>query len=592
MRAFWDEIRRRNLHRVTAAYAVIAWVLVQSGAILFPTFSLPSWTLKLLIFLLIAGLPILLTGLWIANPLPAAQATSARQRGETALIGLLALVLVATLAEFVYLQLKPATSTGSNVASTQDASIAVLAFNNMSSDKENEYFSDGISEELLNDLSQVPGLRVAGRTSSFSFKGKNVTIGDIGKALNVRTVLEGSVRREGNRVRITAQLVNAADGYHIWSESYDREIADIFAVQEEISRAITKELTGRLLGAKPIPASSRPQINPEAYTAYLRGRFFMNKRNKEDMLRAIDFFKQATRLEPDYADAHASLGRTYSILYANGQQRDTLQAAREETETALRLDPDNIDGLLTLAAGRAAEDRLSEAEALFRKVLKLVPNSAEAHHFYSTFLLALGLEEAALAAERRAAVLDPLAPIHQENIGDVLLILNRKEEAARAFQAALTLDANFVFALYGICRIDAEAGKIDEANSTLGRLIVAEGEDGSYTNGCKIEIARAKGDQQELERLARKSAQLYAAQNLPPTFVGLTYAYAGDIDAAFEWFDRAYNERDIQFLWNRRSPSLPAKVTADPRWRELMQRPLFRAMEPVRAEIIARGAGG
>jgi adenylate cyclase len=290
----------------------------------------------------------------------------------------------------------PAAAEAEVAPNAQDASIAVLAFNNMSGDKDNEYFSDGISEELLNDLAQVPGLHVAARTSSFSFKGKNASIADIAKALNVRAVLEGSVRRAGTRVRITAQLINAADGYHMWSQDYDREIADIFAVQDEIAKAITRELTGKLLAPSGISAAGKPKINPEAYTAILQGRFFMAKRNKPDVLRAVDFFKQAIALEPNYVDAHAGLGQTYARLYTNGQSRTALQPAKDATATALRLDPDNVQALTTQITIAVGEWDWQEAELGLRQVMKLSPNDADVRHQNAVRFFYLNLPEAAL----------------------------------------------------------------------------------------------------------------------------------------------------------------------------------------------------
>ena len=574
MKSLWEEVRRRNLHRVTAAYAVVAWVLVQGAGIVFPAFSLPSWSIRLLIVLLIAGLPLLWAGLWLAHAAPLATDGAARlaplNRVEIVLIGLLGLVLIVTLSEFVVQQFERNASLGGTpTTSSQDASIAVLAFNNMSDNPNNEYFSDGISEELLNDLAQVPRLRVAARTSSFFFKGKSVNIEDIGKALNVRAVLEGSVRRQGNRVRITAQLINAVDGYHIWSQTYDREIADIFAVQDEISRAITRELIGRLLlgskgSDKATPA--RPQINPDAYTAYLQGRFFLNKRNKADMLRAIDFFKQAIQLEPNYANAHASLGRTYAILFGNGQRHDTLQAGADEVATTLRLDPDNAQAILTKGVITAFSWNWPEADAALRRAIKLNPNDAEANHFYSVFFHMLGLPEAAIARERRAAALDPLAPVFRSNIGDRLHLLNRNAEAAAEYQAALSLDPNFVFALVGLCQADVDMGKLDDAKKILSeRLISTDGEDGPATDFCRGTIAFRIGDLPELKRLATIAPRLYARGDMPASFVGRTYAWAGDLDTAIHWYEKAYDERDLLLIYNIADPDLPAKLNADPR---------------------------
>ena len=600
MQALWAEIRRRNLHRVTAGYAVVAWVLFQGAGIAFPAFHMPDWALQLLVILLIAGLPVLWVGLWLAHPSAELAPTTRAplHHTEWVLIGLLGLVLIATIAEFGYSQFKPSITARAPAVGPQEASIAVLAFNNMSDDPKNEYFSDGISEDLLNDLAKVPGLRVAARTSSFSFKGKSVTVGDIAKILNVRTVLEGSVQREANRVRIVAQLINAADGYHMWSETYDRELADIFAVQDEISHAITKELIGRLLGkeaqptqlAAPITAPAR--ISPDAYTAYLQGRFFMNKRNKDDMWRAVDFFKQAIKLEPNYADAHASLGITYGLLFANGQARDTAELANEETKTALRLDPNNPFAIIAKAGAVASTWKWADGDAAFRKALAIYPNSPITLHPYSTFLMFLDLNDLALQAERHAEALDPLSPIVKENMGDILSDLGRNEEAIAAYKASLTLDPNLIFSLVGLCENYVGLKRIDDANVILREHIIPiDGNDGPYATLCKSMIAYGTDDKSETNKLGPIMVQHYS-QGASATFVAMTYAFTGDYTSALQWFSKAYDERDTQFLFERLDPFLPLKLTSDPRWKELLRRPAFRDMAPVRAAILARGAGG
>ena len=598
MQQLWDEFRRRNLHRVTAAYVVVAWVMVQVGGIAFPAFALPDWTLRLLIILLVAGLPVVLVALWLAVPATTRQAADPRplHHTEWAMIGLLGLVLIVTLGEFTLSRFRPPTTTSRPSSNQQDASIAVLAFTNMSGDPDNEYFSEGISEELLNDLAQVPHLRVAGRTSSFAFRNKSVSIEDIGKALNVRAVLEGSVRREGNRVRITAQLINAIDDYHMWSQTYDREIVDIFAVQDEISRVITGELTGRLLDRKghdsDVSPPEHPRIDPDAYSAYLKGRFFVNKRNTADMLRAEDYFKQALKIEPDYADAHASLGMAYELLYFNGQQRDTLQPAKNEIAIALRLDPGNFTALLTDANTAGESWNWIEASSAMQRLVERFPNNAEVRHFYADYFIPLGMPDRALAEQRKATALDPLAPINYDNAGDELHYLGRYQEAIAAFQQALTLDPAFVFSLKSLCVIYADTGRIEEAQQILHQQRVPwDGEGGSYSDWCKTAIALRGNDQIGLRRLAHDMEQAYAGGTLGASQVGYTYAVAGDFDNAMRWIEKSCDEHDIGFFYMKLEPDLPARLKADPRWRNLMQRPTFQQLARVRAEALTPAAG-
>jgi TolB-like protein len=510
-------------------------------------------------------------------------------------LGALAAAIVLIAAQFVYQLSSPAGSARLTTAGVDaDASIAVLAFSNMSGDPKNEYFSDGISEDLLNDLAQVQGLHVAGRTSSFSFKGKNATIAEIGRALNVRTVLEGSVQRDGNRVRIIAQLNNAADGYHLWSADYDREITDIFAVQDEIARAITTELAGRLLGTRSARTTvkAHSKINPDAYTAYLQGRFFMNKRNRADMLRAEDFFRQAIKLEPDYADAHASLALAIEHLIANAQVAGSVQSATDEMNTALKLDPNNLDALLLRASIADDSWRWSEAYAAFRQIRSLAPNSAEVHHVYGVFLYDVGLPNASLAEARRAVALDPLSPVSQSNVGSMLYILNRSDEAVRAFQAVLTLSPDFTSALFDLCRIYAHLRDLHAATDLLQtKLIPQDGRDGDLSNECKIFIANAEGNRIELTRQTQVASEAYAQGHMAAFRVALSYARAGNIDAAMQWLRRAYSEKERQLFVLDEAPDFPNKLAADPRWKAMMQSPPARELERVRDEIVASGGG-
>jgi adenylate cyclase len=592
MWGLWQEVRRRNLHRVSAAYAVVAWVLVQAASIVFPTFGMPGWTLRLLIILLFIGLPVIWAVLWHAIPLVERDADEGAPAGrlrhsEVVLISLLGLVLLATLAEFILPRLQTNGAAQVPHADAQDPSIAVLAFNNMSEERNNQYFSEGISEELLNDLTQVRGLRVAARTSSFSFQGKSVTIGEIGRTLHVRTVLEGSVRREGNRVRITAQLISAKDGYHIWSQTYDREIADIFAVQDEISRAITRELTGRLLGRT---QAQKYQINPAVYTTYLQGRFFLNKRNRADMQRAKSYFEQALALDADYVDARASLALTDALLVSNGQDRKNLARAKREADAALRQTPDNFDALVSSALVAQASWEWTTAQSIYKRLLAHYPNTAEARHFSGAFFENLQLPERWLAEHERAEVLDPLSPLDRGNIGEALHMLGRDEDAIPEYQGALTLDPNMAFSLSGLCAAYANAGRLSEARTILNdRLVAADSVRGFYTVQCSASIANREADARtKLLSIARDAERGYAEGSVNPGLVGLIYAFAGDFGAALNWFQKAINEHDLRFFQNTAEPGMQA-LKSDPRWQSFMQQPALQEWTRIRQDVIARG---
>jgi serine/threonine protein kinase len=370
------------------------------------------------------------------------------------------------------------------------ASIAVLPFVNMSADPENEYFSDGMTEELINALSHVQDLRVAARTSAFTFKGRDVDVREIGRRLHVGAVLEGSVRRAGDRIRVTAQLVNAADGYHLWSDRYDRKLADVFALQEELAQAI--------VGALPLPATSNPELlvrpstsGTEAYTRYLKGRFFTSKRTIEGLAAGIDLFKQAIALDPGYALAHAALaeGWVFRGFEEFGDLSPLLAMPRAEAaiRQALELDPDLPEGHCVTAILRLLFDwHSSSAEASLRRAIELKPDFPLAFVWYAVVLLGRGRHEEAIARCEHAMELDPLALNIHAVLGQCYHFAGRFDEALSRHRATLDLEPGNLRAFVWSARTYRVIGRFEEALRTgeeavgrCGRLPVLVGELGT-----------------------------------------------------------------------------------------------------------------
>ena len=319
-------------------------------------------------------------------------------------------------------------------APSAPASIAVLPFVNMSSDKEQEYFSDGLAEEMLSSLAKIPGLHVAGRTSAFQFKGKNEDLRVIGQRLNVATVLEGSVRKEGQRVRISAQLIKVDDGFHLWSETYDREVNDIFAVQEEIARAVAGSLKVALLGEKTATPSSRG-TNADAYTAYLQGRYFLERRNQENIDRALGYFERAIKLDPGYAPAWVGLAMAYNrqAYFGYAPFDEAFRNGRVAAEQALALDRSLAGASAEMGIVQMAHDwDWAGADASFKRALALEPGNATVLLRAADLALALGHLDEALALNRRSVELDPLSAEAQVCGGIAALYAGRLEEAVQA----------------------------------------------------------------------------------------------------------------------------------------------------------------
>jgi tetratricopeptide (TPR) repeat protein len=337
-------------------------------------------------------------------------------------------------------------------------------------------------------------------------------------------------------------------------------------------------------------ASERSQIDPSAYTAYLQGRFYFNRRNRADMHRAVNFFKEALAIVPDYADARASLALTYASLVSNGQSPQSLPLARQETEAALHLAPNHIEALIASAAVSVVSWEWSEAHSTYRQLLARHPNDARIHHYFGWFLTMLQLPELWLRAHRRAAALDPLVPVVRFNIGEALRMLGREEEAIPEYLHALTLDPDMTFTLRGLCAALASTGRLEEAKSVLrDRLVVAAGAERFYEVSAEAMIAcRETGGVARLRELARDAERDCPTGSVSRALVGLIHALADDFDAALKWFQKAIDAHDLLFFYAAAEPLIPVAFKSDRRWRSFMQQPALHEWASVRSDIIAR----
>ncbi len=445
MASVWVELRRRNVVKVAVAYAIVAWLLVEVASVVLPTFKAPEWIMQVFTFLVIVGFPLALILAWAFELTPEGikrEKDVDRSQSITHLTGrsidyLIIAVLVLALGFFAFDKFVLDPSRDADlVQTTTDNSIAVLPFVNMSSDPEQEYFSDGISEELLNVLAKIPGLRVAARTSSFQFKGEHRDAIDIGQQLNVALVLEGSVRKAGVQIRITAQLIDASDGFHLWSETYDRELVNIFAVQDEISAAIVNALKEYLgLEVEAVPHVART-TTPEAYEDFLLGRDLIHRRTQPLLEQAVERFQAVLAVDPDYAPALVGLAEATIMLFdsedswGNLSIEEVVARATPALERALALDPGIADAYAARGLMFNNQGRLEEALADFDRAIALNPNLARAHKYRSNLLIDdLGRFRDATAALETALRLDPLSMVANSNMANSLGRQSRFEEA-------------------------------------------------------------------------------------------------------------------------------------------------------------------
>jgi eukaryotic-like serine/threonine-protein kinase len=464
------------------------------------------------------------------------------------------------------------------------AAVAVLPFVNMSADPENEFFSDGMTEELINALTRVEGLRVASRTSAFAYKGRDVDVREIGQRLNVTAVLEGSVRRAGNRLRVTAQLIDAADGYHLWSDTYDRQLADVFEVQDELTRSIVGTLRSKLTGGRSAGGAttiSGPLVVPatsslEAYTAYLKGRFFWNMRTLDGYRSGIECFEAARALDPTFALPHTGIADCWAMLgfdYFGGvPATEGMPRAKAAAQRALELDDSLAEAHSPLGVTAMLYDwDWAEAERRFRRALELKPDYVPALLWYSHFLTVMKRHDESLATIRHAAEVEPLGMIVHQGVARSLHYAGRDEEAVEHARRLLGMDPGFVTAYETIARPLCHLGRLAEAEEYAregvdrsGRWSLLLGALG-YVRGRMGKQAEAAAILSELEQIAR-------TRYVPRYHFALVHYGLHDPEPALRVMAESIAERSGVASWARIDPHLQW-LWLDPRFQDLM-RPL------------------
>jgi adenylate cyclase len=593
------ELKRRNVFRVGAAYVIVAWILIEVASVILPTFKTPEWVMQAFTTLVILGFPLALIVAWAFELTPegikretAVDSTEpvtrkARSKLDFAIIGLLAIAVVYFAVDKFVLE---AELEQTKVASTQvpavepvarERSIAVLPFTNLSDDASNEYFSDGISEELLNTLTRVTSLRVASRTSSFSFKGTNTAIPDIAAQLNVNHILEGSVRKAGNRVRITAQLIDVASDSHLWSDTYDRELDDIFSIQKEIAEKIVAELT-QSLNAGGIIAHSMtpPTTDTAAYEIYLQGRYLLALRGSENLSEAARLFEQAVEMDSSFAAAYGALGKTLSLLpiYQLGSDSSSLTEKSEAAiDAALRLDPDQTEALL--ARGRnAMYFRLDwdAARVAFEHALRVSPNDAEVHNLYGDYFSEIGDFANAEKFERRAMELDMLSDVHARDLAGLMRSMGRYDEALLYAQRALELHVS-AEGYYQLVLSQLGLKNFEAAREAVLQMEALPGVDPGWHLLMWTAYYHAQQDWDRARPYYEKLKEAAYSDKMSAVF---TAEFALDIDGietALELMELAYVRRDpwlLEFNFEEKS--------TDPRWLAFWEKPGLKELIELR----------
>jgi len=464
-------------------------------------------------------------------------------------------------------------------------SLAVLPLANLSGDPEQEYFADGMTEELITDLSKIGSLKVISRTSVMQYKDARKPLREIGRELGVDGVIEGSVRRVGDRVRITAQLIYAPSDTHLWAESYDRDLHDVLKLQGEVAQVIANEINAKVTPQEQARLSGKRPIDPAAYQAYLQGRYYWNKRTEEDIQKAIGYFQQAINKDPNYALAYAGLADSYLVLslYSSAPWQDTYRQAKAAAVKALEIDDNLAEAHATLASTRAGEQwDLAGALTELARAIQLNPNYATGHQWYAEYLICSGDAEKAITQIRRAQELDPLSLVINSTYGYILLQARRYDESLAQARKTLGMDANFYLGHQLLAEAYEQRGMFEEAITERQTAATLAGESAEQAGRRALLLRNAyakknaKAYWQERLQLAMKDAKQsrdlpYELTDSSPYRLAVLNARAGRNEAAIGLLQKAFNERDYGLYYLKTAPALDG-LHSDPRVASLMLR--------------------
>jgi adenylate cyclase len=541
-----QELKDRKIASRAILYLLVAWAVIQVLDIVFPALNVPDWALSMVVVLLIVGFPVAMILAWMFDT-PAAVARGRR---------------------------RPSRSARAERAPTQakdpDAprSIAVLPFVNLSDDRENEYFSDGMTEEILNALTRIPELRVASRTSSFAFKGMAKDVQDIADALRVDTVVEGSVRKAGDRVRVSAQLVDAEDGYHLWSETYDGGLEDIFRLQDSIARSIVEALKIELVGAD--SALVDPETDDvEAYTHYLKGRFFFYRFQQDDLKRSLEQYEEALIHDPDYGRAYAGIADTWMQLADDWVPPErSYPEAKAAAQKAIELDESLAEAHTALGKVYGwFEWDFDRAELALRRAVSANPRYPDAHWGLGSILPPNGQLGAAIEEMRTALSLDPLSPVFSYFLARFLMFAGQLQEAVEESKRTAELDPTSFRALQVLGQCHLQAGEPDQALERFQRAHEVSGvvSVNAYIAGALAALGR-EGEARAL--LARvQSGDAYVRSE----FMAAAWGALGELDKAFEALETAFQARSAGLIYCHVDPAYEV-LWGDPRFDDLATR--------------------
>ncbi len=576
---FFAELKRRNVYKVAVAYIVAGWALSQGIAQVFPVFDIPNWIIRLIVLLIILGLPIALVLAWtfeitpqgikrteIADAMPAAARKKKHAWIYVVIIG--GLVSIGLFFLGRYSAITPTSGLSAK-------SIAVLPFDNLSRDPDNAYFCEGVQDEILTRLAKVADLKVISRTSTQHFKSAPDNLPQIAKQLGVAHIVEGSVQKAGDSVRVNVQLINAMTDAHLWADTYDRKLTDIFAIESEIAKSVAENLKVRLNGRAEEVLAARPTENPEAHELYLKGRYLWNRRNTASLRKAADYFQQAIDLDPNYALAYAGLADVHSILpiYAGTAPKNDVPKALAAARKAVELDSNLAEAHTSLGNALLFNAQLQLAEQEFRRALELNPNYATAHQWLAECLQGQGRFPESLAENERAHELDPLSLIINASYASSLSGVGRYHDAVKQARKALELDPDLVPGHEILGQTYEEEGKLDEA---IAEYHKANELTATPANFAMLAHAYAKtGRVTETRKILDKLSDLSTQEYVGAYPLAIVHLALGEKDEALRLLEQSFVERDILLQGLFGSIKIDKRLDPlrnDPRFQKLIER--------------------
>jgi len=584
---FFAELKRRNVYKVAVAYIVAGWALSQGIAQVFPVFDIPNWVIRLIVVLIIIGLPISLVLAWMfeltpqgikrtetADAMPAATRKKKHVWIYVVVIGVLLSIGLFLLGRYSAVNgasRSSASAARTEAATVPDKSIAVLPFDNLSRDPDNAYFAEGVQDEILTRLAKIGDLKVISRTSTEKYKSAPANLREIAQQLGVAHIVEGSVQKANDQVRVNVQLINALTDAHLWADTYDRKLLDIFSVESDIAKTIADTLQAKLSGSEKTAISKKPTANPEAYELYLKARFFWNKRTGADLKTAAQYFERAVTADPSYGSAYAGLAQSYLLIpvFGAGAPRDFFPKAMVAAHRAIKLDETSAEGHSALAMLVLFDFKFKESEEEFRRAIELNPNYATAHHWFgNSLLVTLGRFDEAIKEGERAVELDPLSLIINADLGSTLMIARRYDEAIAQLRRTLALDGNFGYAHWNLGEALYLKGDIPAAISEYEKAAALDDDPQILALLGRAYADTGKREQalEILQKLNEKGQQHYVRKYL----YTVVYTGLGDKATAIDYLEKANEDGDTpDTTWLKVDPIFDP-LRSEPRFQQLI----------------------